>query len=67
MTSKNKKAGGCGCGGNCGNKKCKKCADAAKNVAANTPAAPATTPATPAVTPADSGKKKLDCGCGGKK
>ncbi|HNH73146.1 MAG TPA: hypothetical protein PLF23_05195 [Candidatus Obscuribacter sp.] len=53
MTSKNKKAGGCGCGGNCGNKKCKKCADAAKNAAANTPA--------------DSGKKKLDCGCGGKK
>jgi hypothetical protein len=60
--SNSKKAGGCGCGGKCGNTKCKKCADAAKQAA--TPATPA-----PTTTPDSGGakKSKLDCGCGGKK
>jgi len=60
--SNSKKSGGCGCGGKCGNAKCKKCADAAKQAATPTTPAPATTPAS-----GDATKSKLDCGCGGKK
>ncbi len=63
--SDTKKAGGCGCGGKCGNTKCKKCSAAAKlNVPAQTPnPAPAPAPAD-----ADAKKSKFGCGCnGGKK
>ena len=63
MNTTHKKSGGCGCGGkgkgNCSKPDCK---------GKKKDAQPGQTPAT--TTPGDTtggGKKKLDCGCGGKK
>lgn len=60
MTTKDKKAGNCGCGNpNCkGDGKCAGGCNKGKK-------GDKTNPTTPA--PADGGKKKPGCGCGGKK
>lgn len=62
MNTNDKKSGGCGCGGkgkgNCGKPDCKgKKKDAQTTQPASTPTGDST----------GGGKKKLDCGCGGKK
>ncbi|MBX9941209.1 MAG: hypothetical protein K2Y32_18240 [Candidatus Obscuribacterales bacterium] len=63
MNTNDKKSGGCGCGGkgkgNCGKPDCK-----GKKKDAQPTQAPATTPTGDST---GGGKKKLDCGCGGKK